>query len=74
MTAQVSRPQFTTSQKAAEERAEDRSDYFADNITVTEGSRKPSGVKTIKQPVMKPAKDKPLPIALSHRQKNQLKK
>lgn len=47
------RPQFTTSQEAAEEHAEERLEqghYFGARVTTTEGSRQPSGVKSVPAP------------------------
>lgn len=51
MTAEQFRPTFTTSQEAAEEAKEERDSYFGNNLSVTQGTRKPSRVKPVRQAV-----------------------
>ncbi len=74
MSAEVSRPQFTTSAKAAEEKAEERASYFGDNIRTVEGKKAPTGRHRPLTRAMKPVEPTPLPVALSPRQKKRLKK
>ncbi len=68
------RAQFTTSQKAHEEEAEERADYFADNVRTVEGTAASTGRSRPITRSMERVKPEPLPVALSHRQKRQLKK
>ncbi len=52
MTAEQFRSKFTTSQEAADESAENRSDYFGDNVKTINGTRQQTGVKTTPAPRM----------------------
>ena len=74
MTAEKFVAQFTTSQEAADERKEGRSKLFSDNVSVTEGSRKPSRVKEVPVTPLKRQEPQVFPCALSPRQQKILKK
>jgi hypothetical protein len=62
MTAEVSRPQFTTSVEAAEEAKENRSKFFGDNVRTVEGRTAPTGlIKTT--PAPRPVQPAPTRLA-----------
>ncbi len=68
------RAQFTTSQKAHEEEAEERANYFGDNIRTVEGTAAPTGRHRPLTRGLKPVEPQTFTPALSNRQRRQLKK
>ena len=71
------RPTFSTSQEAQEERAEERAEqghYFGARVSTSEGSKPFTGRSRPLTRGMKPVEPKPLPVALTDRQRKQLKK
>ena len=72
MSAEQFRPSFSTSAKAAEERREERSDFFSDNVKVKQGTRPQSRSRVVESRVMKPVPPEPPKMPLSDRQKRMM--
>ncbi len=66
MDAQVSRPQFTTSQEAAEKKAEGKDPYFGSKVRTVEGTRQQTNVRTT--PAPRPVQ--PAPSRLNYKPAN----
>ncbi len=74
MTAEQFRPQFTTSQEAAEKKAEGKDPYFGSKVRTVEGTTAPTGRSRPLTRAMKPVEPQTFTPALSNRQKRMLKK
>ena len=72
MSAEQFRPSFTTSAQAAEDRREERSDFFADNVSVTEGKTPQSRSRAVEGRGMKPVPPEPPKMPLSKRQQRMM--
>lgn len=66
------RPKFTTSAKAAEERREERSDLFSDNVKVKQGTRPQSRSRVVESRGMKPVSPEPPKMPMTDRQKRMM--